>query len=297
MADAILCVGEVLWDALPAGLFLGGAPLNAAYHLRELGEPVLFTSRVGADELGREVRRRLERLGLSTEHLQTDSELSTGFVVVSLDASGSPTFDIVAPSAWDAIEMEEGLCERARQARAIVFGSLAQRDPRSRETIQSLWESDALMVFDVNLRPPFDRKEEVEMSLRHANIVKLNDTELDALREWFGLKPGFKAGTVDLAQSFDCPTVCVTRGEAGAALWHERRWYDHPGFRVDVLDAVGSGDAFLAALLSGLLAGADAAATLERANALGAFVASQNGATPPHDAGAIQRIQCGEGTD
>src|SRR5258705_6263474 len=145
----ILCVGEVLWDALPEGLFLGGAPFNVACHLRAAGAAVTMVSRVGDDRLGDEVLRRAARYGVGTDLVQTDPDLPTGFVRVSVDASGSPGYEILAPAAWDAIAPTEALRGRAANARAIVFGSLAQRSPISRDTIQRLCGTNALMVFDV----------------------------------------------------------------------------------------------------------------------------------------------------
>lgn len=287
MNDEILCYGEVLWDALPAGLFLGGAPFNVAVHLHQLGLPVSFASRIGDDELGREIVRRLERRGVTTDLVQEDPGLATGFVIVSLDEAGSPTFDIVQPSAWDAIAAETALLERAKNARAIVYGSLAQRQETSRDTLKELLEFDLLRVFDVNLRPPFDTRSIVEESLHGAHIVKLNDDEIRQLAAWFALPDGLQESSRALARETGCETVCVTRGPHGAALLHRDEWYEHPGYSVEAADCVGSGDAFLAGLLSGLLEDQDAGETLAYANALGAYVATQNGATPGHDSDAI----------
>ena len=125
MSNDILCVGEVLWDSLPAGLFLGGAPFNVARHLRLLGLPATLVSRIGRDQLGDEALRRLARYGLSTELIQVDPALPTGFVMVELDAHGVPAYDIVAPAAWDALEVDGQLLPAARAARAIVYGTLA----------------------------------------------------------------------------------------------------------------------------------------------------------------------------
>src|SRR4051812_2155840 len=161
----VLCVGEVLWDALPAGLFLGGAPFNVACHLRAAGVPSTLVSRVGADHLGEEARARAARYGVGTDLLQVDPALPTGFVRVAVDDAGDARFEIVAPAAWGAIEGTPALLARAAGARALVFGSLAQRHPVSRATIERLWASPARMVFDVNLRPPHDDRDVVQRSL------------------------------------------------------------------------------------------------------------------------------------
>jgi fructokinase len=276
----VLCVGEVLWDSLPAGLFLGGAPFNVAGHLHALGVPVAMVSRVGEDRLGVEALQRLARNGIATELVQVDTVLPTGFVSVAVDAEGVPSYDIVKPAAWDFIELRPGVLERAAAAAAIVFGSLAQRNRVSRATIERLCEVDVPKVFDVNLRPPYEEPAIVRHSLAHADVVKLNEHELAQMAAWFGLPAGPREGTTALAERFGCRTICVTRGGAGAAMLRDGRWSEHPGFRVDVRDTVGSGDAFLAALLAGLLAGHDDAAVLQHANLLGAYVATQSGAIP-----------------
>ena len=291
MAGEILSVGEVLWDSLPDGLFLGGAPFNVACHLHALGEPVAFASRVGDDELGREILRRMERQGLDPGLIQVDRELETGFVVVKLDAKGSPTFQILEPSAWDAMEPAAPLLEAARTARALVHGSLALRRPATRDTLRRIFETGVPRAFDVNLRPPFVDRAIVEECLKGARIVKLNDQEWTVLSGWFGLSGDLRRGSEALAARFGIETVCITRGAAGAALRHRGGWHEHPGFRVHAVDAVGSGDAFLAALLSGLLRGKDPALVLEEANALGAFVATRRGATPPSDPGEVAKIR------
>ena len=279
----VLCIGEILWDSLPSGLFLGGAPFNVAGHLHALGMPVGMITRVGADRLGAEALARLARNGIATDLVQQDPELPTGFVSVTLDDDGVPAYDIVAPAAWDRIALEDGLAERAARAAAVVFGSLAQRHRVSRETVRRLCEAPVPKVFDVNLRAPYDDAEVVRRSLAHADVVKLNEHELAQMAGWYGLPGGLRDGAAALAARFGCRTICITRGAAGAALLNEGRWSEHPGYRVDVKDTVGSGDAFLAAFLSGLLAGYDDTALLQHANLRGAYVATQYGAIPVYD--------------
>ncbi|OZC02989.1 carbohydrate kinase family protein [Rubricoccus marinus] len=270
-----LLVGEVLWDALPRGLFLGGAPFNVAAHLQRLGEPVRLVTRVGADELGREARRRIAATGLDASGVQTDPSLPTGFVRVGVDASGDARYDILAPAAWDAIAPPEAGAE------VVVFGTLAQRDARSRAAIRGLWRGARVRVLDLNLRPPHVSPEVIEASLRAADIVKLNAEELKALREQFALASGGAMALRDLAERFSLASVCVTRGARGARLLHDGEAFDHAGCAAEVRDTVGAGDAFLAALLSGLFRGDPPADVLDRANRLGAQVAGVEGALLP----------------
>ena len=290
-AGEVLCVGEVLWDSLPEGLFLGGAPFNVACHLRATGTPVSMVSRVGNDRLGDEVLRRAARYGVGTELIQVDDALPTGFVRVHVDERGNGSYEICEPVAWDALEATEPLLARAAQAKAIVFGTLAQRSAATRATIERLWTVSArraLMVCDVNLRAPYDDVEIVRASLRMADVVKLADAELVRLSAMFGWGAGDERElTRMLATSFDCGVVCVTRGSRGAALLHDGVLSEHPGFPAEVRDTVGAGDAFLAVLLAGLLAGSSDAELLQHANLMGAYVVTQFGALPADQSAAV----------
>ena len=290
MSRDVLCVGEILWDALPDGLFLGGAPFNVACHLHALGEGVAFASRVGDDTLGEEALQRLRARGLGADLMQIDGSLPTGFVRVALDAPGEPEYEIVEPAAWDAITLTDALHQHAERAAALVYGSLAQRAATSRQTIQELTRADALCVFDINLRPPHVDRTVVEHSLRVADVVKCNVDELRRLQSWFGLSDELAAAQDDLAASFECEAVCVTGGETGARLWWDGGHWTHPGYEVDVADTVGAGDAFLSALLSGLLDGRDGATLLALANRLGAYVASRVGALPAYSVDTLSGI-------
>jgi fructokinase len=279
-SSEILCVGEVLWDGLPDGLFLGGAPFNVACHLRAAGLPATMVSRVGQDRLGEEAVRRAARYGVGVDLVQQDATLPTGFVRVEVDDADNPRYEILEPAAWDAIQPTEQLLRRAAVARAIVFGSLAQRHATSRATIERVLQSPATKVLDVNLRPPHDDREIVRRSLQRADVVKLSAHELERVADWFEVRGDERAMVSALAETFDCSIVCLTRGSEGAALWHDARWTEHPGFPVEVRDTVGAGDAFLAALLAGLLAGEPDDLLLRHANQCGARVATQRGALP-----------------
>ena len=276
----ILCVGELLWDALPAGLFLGGAPFNVACHLRAAGAAVTMGTRVGNDQLGDEARRRVARFGVSTDLVQVDTSLPTGFVRVTVADDGNAAYDILEPAAWDNLETTRTLLDRADAAQAVVFGTLAQRGGVTRDTLRRILDTRALKVLDVNLRPPYDDREIIRDSLRRADVVKLNEDEMQRLASWLDLRGDLQRTAAALAETFHCYTVCVTRGPHGAALWRDGRWSEHPGFEVDVRDTVGSGDAFLAVLLAGLLKGTDDEALLHHANLIGAYVATQHGAVP-----------------
>ena len=287
----ILCVGEVLWDALPKGLFLGGAPLNVAFHLHALGEAVAVVSRVGDDRLGREALRRMSDRGLTTELVQVDPGLETGFVRVSFDEGAEhPSYVIEQPVAWDALALTGALSERASGAAAVVFGTLAQRQETARRTVRALCDAGALAVLDVNLRPPYTPRSIVESSLAAADVVKLNEAELAEIGGWDGVSGSLREQAEALAHRFGCRAVCVTRGADGSALWDRGAWAERAAYPVKVKDAVGAGDAFLAALLSGHLAGLGSDAVLDAASRLAAYVASRSGATPAYEVGGIAGI-------
>lgn len=289
-AGAVLCIGELLWDSLPAGLFLGGAPFNVAWHLHAFDVAVNVVSRVGADRLGEEAIERVRGYGMATDLVQVDVGLPTGISKVRLDDHGAAKYEIAAPAAWDAIEATGELRRSAAQARAIVFGSLAQRSAVTRATIDEVCRGGALKVFDVNLRPPYDGAQLVLELLGRADVVKLNREELATLQSWLHLPETLDGAMAALAEKFDCQVVCVTSGRNGSALWRDGRFVEHCGYEVDVKDTVGAGDAFLAALLVGLLEDREDLLLLKRANLVGAYVAAHTGALPAYREGALTQI-------
>ncbi|HKJ46656.1 MAG TPA: carbohydrate kinase [Balneolales bacterium] len=286
----IICIGEILWDSLPTGLFLGGAPLNVSLNLRNFTDEVAIISRVGNDRLGDEAIARIKNRNVTTDLIQRDENLETGFVEVTLDDSGSPDYHIVDAVAWDQIEVSNPLLEHFNKAWAIVFGSLAQRSETSRKTIQTLMQSACLRVFDINLRPPFIDPDIIEESLHYTDILKINKDELTQLGEWFDLPGEIEEAVAQLSADFDIPIITVTCGDEGAALLYHSEWFEHPGFKINVADAVGAGDAFLSALLYGIQKGEHGDDILALANATGAYVASHNGAAPEYDIDEIEKM-------
>ncbi|MCW9707891.1 carbohydrate kinase family protein [Fodinibius salsisoli] len=279
----ILCIGEILWDALPMGLFLGGAPLNVSCHLQQLGEDVKMISRIGNDRLGKEAMRRITHKQLATDLIQWDQELETGFVEVQLDKKGHAEYQFMDPVAWDHIELTEQVEQEVEHAWALVFGSLALRHRKSRQTIKTLLRNDRILkVCDINLREPFYDRKSIEYALKATDILKVNETELGQLIDWFDLPQKEQLAIEKVAQIFKCETVTVTKGCKGASLYHQGQWAEHAGFQAEVKDTVGAGDAFLATLLKGLRMGKDVREVLILANASGASVASQFGATPKY---------------
>ncbi|MEX0647726.1 MAG: carbohydrate kinase [Balneolaceae bacterium] len=291
MKHSIVCLGEILWDSMPAGLFPGGAPYNVAYHLKKLGENVKIISRTGNDDLGREAIRRAELNGISAEYIQTDSSLPTGFVEVYLDGKGVPQYNIKKPAAWDEIVLSEDVKKILNEADAVVFGTLAQRSETSRNTIQWIKHADCLKVLDLNLRPPDDSEKVIHSSLEIADLVKLNDDELNVLRNQYQLPEELKSAAETLSEMFKLNAVCITCGGDGAFFLNSGEWTECSGNRITVADTVGAGDAFLAVLVSGYLNNTPPEMLLNLANHLGAWVATQNGSTPHYFVGSVSGIE------
>jgi fructokinase len=283
----VVGIGEVLWDLLLTGPQLGGAPANFAYHAHALGAEAQVITRVGDDDYGREIIRRLHEMGLPGRTVQIDETAPTGTAKVELSGNGLAHFTIQENVAWDYISTTPEALAAARKAHAICFGSLAQRSEPSRNTIQQLVAAapaDALRVFDINLRQQFYSRGLIERSLRLANVLKLNDDELLSLAEMFSLTGSTEHQVECLARTFRLRVVALTRGANGSLLYqkekNEARWSDCPSRPVKVVDTVGAGDSFTAALVLGLLRKMDLDEINTLANDVARYVCSQAGATP-----------------
>jgi fructokinase len=300
MKKTVVGLGEVLWDILPEAAHLGGAPANFAYMASLMGDRGVVASRVGADARGREARRRMEAIGLPVTFLQTDTDKDhpTGTAQARVDGKGQASFVIAQPAAWDFMEWTAQWRDLARETDAVCFGSLAQRSPQSRETIRNFLRAtsqDAVRVFDVNLRGDFFSRELLEESMSLADIVKLNDEELPRIMELGGHSNdhdaghgGEKSSAEKLLSLYDLEVVCVTRGNRGSLLVSKAGSSEHPGFHVKTADTIGAGDAFTAGLTHEYLHGASLDGMNEAANRVGAWVASQAGATPTPKHGALE---------
>jgi fructokinase len=292
----VVGLGQILWDLLPGGKKLGGAPANFAFHAAALGDRGTVASRVGDDPPGREILDRLRELGKVHSALQVDPLHPTGTVEVRLDGRGQPSYTITPDVAWDYLEWDEPLEMLARQTDAVCFGTLAQRSPRSRGTILRFLDAtrpQALRIFDINLRQSYYDRESVDRSLRASRVLKLNHEELPAVLRLLGLPVPAdpRAGCRRIRREHDLDLVCLTRGERGSLLVGENGEAGHPGFPVPVVDTVGSGDAFTAALVHHLLRGSPLPRIAEAANCYGAWVATQAGATPTPPAEVLARAR------
>ncbi len=287
----ILCVGEVLWDRLPSGTKPGGAPMNVALHLNAIGLNVAIASSIGKDEPGRELKLFLEEAGMSTDYIQEDDTLPTSEVLVHLDKNNNASYEICEPVAWDNLKLTDSLAKKARESGLMIYGSLASRNSVTRNTVLNLLDNEGVKLIDVNFRKPYDSKEVVEMLLQKTDIVKLNDDELLTFAAWHN-KQKYDEHNLEkwFVSHYNLQMVCVTKGEKGALLYYDGEFYEHPGFRVNAVDTVGAGDAFLAGLIAALLKKYSPADALAFACATGAFVASKAGATPKYEMDEIDKI-------
>lgn len=293
-----VCFGEVLWDNLPTGRKLGGAPLNVAYHLNTLGISTDVLTRVGNDSDGDGILELCAALNVPLRLFQKEDVFATSTVEVHIDENRDVRYEIVFPVAWDYIAVGESERKVVAEADFFVFGSLSSRHEVSYRSLISLLHKANYKVLDVNLRSPFYSQERIFELLGYADLVKMNEEELQIIADWMLLPSPFtdreKAGKV--MEAFDVEELIVTYGGSGA-IYHSRTGnlsYHFPAYRVEVKDTIGSGDSFLAAFLSKRLQSDrhfDPEEVMEFAATLSAYVTQSEGACPGYDAKAINRFQ------
>lgn len=283
-APLIIGLGEVLWDIFPDSRRPGGAPSNVAFQATQLGLNGVVASRVGQDPLGNELLEVLEEKGLDTSLIQRDADHETGRVTVDMSDGGHPDYVIHENTAWDNLQATSELLDAAGHAAAVCFGTLAQRSQVSRETIHQVLDTctdDCLIVYDVNLRQNWYEAEWIERSLEQASVLKLNHEEAHIIGDLLDISTEEMDGfAMDLHEHHGIDLVCMTRAENGCWLWTSFEEVDVPGRPVDVVDAVGAGDAFTAALIASQLWGWPLQQSAEFANTIGGLVASHSGAMP-----------------
>ena len=279
----IIGLGELLWDLLPGGRQLGGAPANFAYHASALGAEARLISRIGVDELGREALDLLTQREVQIECIELDPTLPTGTVGVEIGLDGQPQFQIHQNVAWDALDVDPLAARTIAEADAVCFGSLAQRCDHARAAIQSMVAAapaEALRIFDINLRQHYYSRRIIEESLALANVLKVNENELPRLAELLGLPPGEQSQIAELAARYELKCLAYTRGGLGSLLYRDGEWSSHPGISTKIVDTVGAGDSFTAAMTLGLLAGWELGHVNEMANRVAAYVCSNAGGMP-----------------
>lgn len=290
-------LGEVLWDFLPSGRVLGGAPANFAYMASVLGNEGIVASRVGIDALGREAYQEMKRLGLNTSFVQQDDLHPTGSAEVSIDGRGQPNFTIKQGVAWDFLQWTADWEALSARADVVCFGSLAQRSPTSAVTIECFLRNTrktALRICDINLRQSYYNRDVLWKSLQQADIAKLNEQELPKVSSLLNLGTGTEEMLAKrLLKECNLRLACITRSDRGSLIVSQETVVEHQGFRVKVVDAVGAGDAFTACLAHHYLRGKSLREISESANRFASWVATQPGATPTVSAQQLQNILSG----
>lgn len=284
MNEIVVGMGEALWDVLPEGKKIGGAPANFAYHVSQFGLPSCVVSAIGDDALGKEIIENFTSKGL--DQLIAEVPYPTGTVQVEIDQTGIPLYDIKENVAWDNIPYTEHLDALAKRTKAVCFGSLAQRNVVSRETINHFLDTmpkddDSLVVFDVNLRQGFYNKEILCKSMQNCNILKINDEELITVSRMFGY-PG-----IDLQDKcwillgkYNLKMLILTCGINGSYVFTPGNVSFQPTPKVEVTDTVGAGDSFTAAFIASILKGKSVTEAHTIAVKTSAYVCTQKGAMP-----------------
>lgn len=280
----IIGIGEILWDLLPSGPSMGGAPANFSCHAAALGAEAMLISRVGRDEAGERLLHRLAGFGVGTGGISVDAAHPTGTVEVELRDGGQPHFTILPDVAWDHLESTPELEEKVGKADALCFGTLAQRSAASAKSIRILLESAGprtMRVVDLNLRAQPFPAAIVTDSLALADGLKMNEDELALLAGHLGLRGSMRDQLGDLVERYALRWIACTRGSNGSVLSDGETWSEHPGCRVVPRDTVGAGDSFLATVVLGMLEGWPLKDISETANQVAAHVCACDGAVPP----------------
>ncbi len=276
-----VCFGEVLFDVFPTHSKIGGAPLNVCVRLESLGADAAMLSSVGEDQNGIKIINYLRNSGVDTDGIQIQTEYATGVVNVVLNDKGVASYDIAYPVAWDKIELQESMRSVVESSDVLVYGSLVCRDKVSRATLNTLLKWAPYKIFDANLRAPHYTKEVLVELMQAADFIKLNDDELYEIAGYLGSKyNNMEQNIVFIAQETQTKTLCVTKGAFGAVLYKNKKFYYNSGYRIKVVDTVGSGDSFLASVIYKLFTGEDPQKAIDYGCAVGALVAGSEGANP-----------------
>ena len=282
MRDHVVIFGEMLWDCLPTGPVAGGAPMNVALNLHQLGLNSRLISAVGADEDGEKLVAFLQEFNLPLDLIQTNADHETSKVLVDTSDPENIKYTIVSPVAWDYIHWNKELDQAVEEADAFVFGTLGVRNQESLKTLIQLLHHPTLRIFDANLRPPFYDFEIIETLLGFADILKINEDELEVFADYFITEPTIESLCAHLDQHFPMEIICITRGAKGAVIYQKGKIIEHPGYKVAFQDSIGAGDAFLSGFIKTYLEEKSPEEILDFACKLGGFVATQKGGTPKY---------------
>ncbi|WP_297336091.1 PfkB family carbohydrate kinase [Algoriphagus sp.] len=290
MSNKVVVFGEMLWDCLPGGRVAGGAPMNVALNLHQLGLKTQLISAVGSDEWGEQLLHFYRDYGISDKLIQVKSDQETSRVLVDSSDLENIKYTILSPVAWDFIHLTEENKAAVTSSDAFIFGTLAVRNTTSLKTLLDLLHLGKLRIFDANLRPPFYDFEVIETLLAYTDILKINEDELVAFADYFNTSAEPKTLCEFLDQHFPVEVICITLGSKGAMIYQQGEFHHHPGYKISVEDTIGAGDAFLSGFVKMYLEQKSAQEILEFSCKIGAFVATQKGGTPRYRLADILKI-------
>jgi len=290
----VICFGEMLWDCFPDGKMPGGAPMNVALHLKQLGLNAKLVSKIGNDSSGEKLVRFMEGYQMPIGLIQIDSSVPTGQVIIDDTDKENIKYEIISPAAWDFITLSERLKKETQNAKALVFGSLSVRHKESWATLKQLVDYPLLKIFDINLRAPFIDFNKIEYLLKKTDILKINDDELQLLVKYFkiDLRNEIEEELFNyLSKNYSIQNVCITLGSKGAMMYQEGMFFHHSGYTIKVEDTVGAGDAFLSGFIKMYLKDNAPNEVLDFACKLGAFVAGKKGGTPKYNLADVESLK------
>lgn len=276
-------LGEILWDLLPDGKKPGGAPANFVYHIQQLGYESYIVSAVGEDELGHEILDWMDKKNINKDYMARSDRYPTGKVEVTLDQNGDPEYNIIEDVAWDYIPYNSKIYDLAVQTSAVCFGTLAQRNQKSKQTIHKFLQNtskNCIKIYDINLRQNYYDEELIDHNLQLSNVLKLNAEELLTLSEMFNIAGDESELLKKLQSRYDLELIALTKGSEGSRLWTAQESSVAKPRDTRVKDTVGAGDSFTAGLVSGLLKNLSLKECHANANLLASYVCSRDGATP-----------------
>ena len=275
-----VCFGEVLWDNFGKEKKMGGAPLNLSIRLNSFGIKTSIISQVGNDSFGNELKFLIEKK-ITTQLISTTDYFPTSEVKVIVNKKGEAKYDITYPCAWDKIKDIKLYQDAVKKSNMLIFGSLATRDEVSRKTLFNLINLSKFNVFDVNLRPPHFSYTTLINLMKKSDFIKFNEEELEIISKKLGSNFNSINDNIEyISKKTKTKMICVSKGENGAVLFINNKYYYQSGFKVKVIDTVGSGDSFFATILEGLISKKPYDVVLKKACAIGAIVASKKGANP-----------------
>ncbi|MDN3203516.1 carbohydrate kinase family protein [Algoriphagus sediminis] len=290
MKKRVVLFGEMLWDCLRTGSIPGGAPMNVALNLHQLGHHSQLISSVGHDKLGSDLLEFLHSFCKDTSLIQTLPNLETSRVLIDDSDPENIRYDILENVAWDHIKITTEAMEAVKKSDTLIFGSLAVRSAESFKTLLAILPHAKWKIFDANLRPPYVDFDKITTLLAQTDLLKINEDELVEFAKYFEISKEIKPFCDHISKEFEIEKICITLGSKGALIYDRGKIFQHAGYQVKVSDTIGAGDAFLSGFIYRILDGKEPIKALDFGCKLGAYVATQKGGTPKYSLRIIEEF-------